>query len=296
MARTEVAAHARALELAAKANTCQACSSALHDVAAASEQRATLLGGMWDPWGDATTDGLQQPQDAADAPVDIASFVSWLEASARRDLLAATDADVVEPEEASAMVRLALGRHQDATHLAGIYGVDVTTGAANVNTTVARAKVLNDLGGGTSDGGWALADDSFAQLSPSPLEQDNQADEALASTITSWDCIAQHVPARELADETIPNGESIGDALLARSLVYLTQGATDRRLYRCQISDTSPTGLAATVLDADLALFTSSSTPVRQIGAQALLEDLAVWSPYMDEVLASRSFTLIEGE
>jgi hypothetical protein len=155
-ARSETAAQARAKSLSAKATACESCRKVLDGIASDSTARLEALGGVWDPWNGATPEGAESPAAVADAPLEVGEFATWMALSARRDLVAAADADIAGPD-ARLLASAALGRLASAQHLADTYDVDLAAGVEQVGILDSRlAQVLDQSG--TEDGGWGLED------------------------------------------------------------------------------------------------------------------------------------------
>ncbi|GEM_PF-227750 len=155
-ARSESATRARAASLSAKATTCETCQEVLDGIASDSSARLEALGGVWDPWNGATPEGAQAPADVADAPVEVGEFATWMALSARRDLVAATDADIEGPD-ARLLASAALGRLASAQRLADTYDVDLAGGLEQVGVLDSRLVQVLDQSG-TEGGGWGLED------------------------------------------------------------------------------------------------------------------------------------------
>ncbi|MGO3796480.1 MAG: hypothetical protein ACTJGR_05095 [Pauljensenia sp.] len=155
-ARSETAAQARAKSLSAKATACESCREVLEGIASDSTARLEALGGVWDPWNGATPEGAESPAAVADAPLEVGEFATWMALSARRDLLAATDADIEGPD-ARLLASAALGRLASAQHLADTYDVDLAAGVEQVGLLDSRLSGVLEQSG-TEDGGWGLED------------------------------------------------------------------------------------------------------------------------------------------
>jgi len=155
-ARSESAARARATSLSAKATTCEPCQKVLDGIASDSSARLEALGGVWDPWNGTVPEGAQAPAAVADAPVEVGEFATWMALSARRDLVAATDADIEGPD-ARLLASAALGRLASAQRLADTYDHDLAGGMGKVSVLDSRLAELLDQSG-TEGGGWGLED------------------------------------------------------------------------------------------------------------------------------------------
>ena len=155
-ARSESAARARATSLSAKATTCEPCQKVLDGIASDSSARLEALRGVWDPWNGTVPEGAQAPAAVADAPVEVGEFATWMALSARRDLVAAPDADIEGPD-ARLLASAALGRLASAQRLADTYDLDLAGGMGKVSVLDSRLAELLDQSG-TEGGGWGLED------------------------------------------------------------------------------------------------------------------------------------------
>lgn len=293
-ARTESAAASRAESLAELATRCTDCRTTLEAVASDSTTRLAALGGVWDPWGGQTPEDAQSVAPVADAPMTPEVFISWLAATARRDLRSVSEDTSVDADDARTLASAAVGRLRSAQALAEVYDVSLDSGDSTLAVLTDR---LDALLGSDTTGGWSLADptaDGDAQsggdsptssASPgstadaddaSPLPSDDadvQASEQLAQAVRTWDCVAQTLPRAQVVDKTLDDASDTADVLLTRATAVLDTGVSDTRAQRCRLSDSDLGNLEDLLVSADLDLLTSDSATVRELGVRFVLED-----------------------
>lgn len=293
-ARTESAAASRAESLAELATRCTDCRTTLEAVASDSTTRLAALGGVWDPWGGGTPEDAQSVAPVADAPMTPEVFISWLAATARRDLRSVSEDTSVDADDARTLASAAVGRLRSAQALAEVYDVSLDSGDSTLAVLTDR---LDALLGSDTTGGWSLADptaDGDAQsggdsptssASPgstadaddaSPLPSDDadvQASEQLAQAVRTWDCVAQTLPRAQVVDKTLDDASDTADVLLTRATAVLDTGVSDTRAQRCRLSDSDLGNLEDLLVSADLDLLTSDSATVRELGVRFVLED-----------------------
>ena len=280
--RVDEAAGERARQLADKATACEECREALIELSEASDARVEALGGVWDPWEGQTPDGAEDPEPIADAPMEPHALVSWLAATATRDLTGVADDALVSGEDARMVGAVAAGRLASAIRLADAYGVELSDGDAEFRELATRLRDQMDRAG---EGwlGWGLGEDADPALTLDrtavPTDSaDAQASEELAGAVRTWDCVAQELVRLQVVDGAIDDATSRADVLLTRSSEVLGAGVADVREQRCRLAEPDGgfdvTALDALVLSADLDVLTSSSTTVRGVGAQLITEDV----------------------
>lgn len=290
-ARTESAAASRAQSLAALATGCAPCRATLESVAQDSRTRLEALGGVWDPWGGTTPEDAQSVAPVADAPMTPQAFISWMAASARRDLESVSTDTSVDADDARTLASAAVGRLRSAQALADTYGVTLDAGDTTVQELADRITTL--LGSDTT-GGWSLGgtsgdgdsqsggDTADASASPStgdgasPLpsqDADVQGSAELAQAVRTWDCVAQTLPRAQVVDKSLDDASAKADVLLTRATAVLDTGVADTRAQRCRLADSGLDDLEDLLISTDLDLFSSDSTTVRGLGMRFVLED-----------------------
>lgn len=299
-ARTESAAASRADSLAALATQCADCRTTLEAVAKDSRTRLGVLGGVWDPWGGDTPSDAQAPDPVADAPMTPQVFVSWLAATARRDLRSIAENPSVDADDARTLASAAVGRLRSAQALAEVYGVSTDAGDTMLEELNAR---LDAVAGTDTTRGWSLGGtpgDADAQSgggtaaspapsasqgdddgesdsdSASPLPSQNadvQTSAELAQAVRTWDCVAQTLPRAQVVDHSLDDASDKADLLLTRATAVLATGVADTRAQRCRLADSGLADLEDQLVAADLGLLTSDSGTVRGLGVRFVLED-----------------------
>lgn len=290
-ARTEDAAAERADSLARLATQCEECRAALTAVAKDSRTRLQALGGVWDPWGTTTPEGAESVDPVADAPMTPEVFVSWLAATAERDLRAVSTDTAVKADDARTLASAAVGRLRSAHTLASVYGVSLDAGDATLTELTDR---IDALLGADAPGGWSLGAGSGngdaqsgssaspspsapdASASPSSIPSENadvQRSEQLSGAVRTWDCVAQTLPRAQVVDKTLDDASDKADVLLARATAVLDSGVADTRAQRCRLKDSKLDHLGDLLVSADLELFTSDSATVRGLGMRFVTQD-----------------------
>lgn len=299
-ARTESAAAARADSLAALATQCADCRTTLEAVATDSRTRLGVLGGVWDPWGGDTPSDAQAPDPVADAPMTPQVFVSWLAATARRDLRLVAEDPSVDADDARTLASAAVGRLRSAQALAAVYDVSTNAGDTmleELNDRLDAVAGTDTTGGWSLSGTWGAADAQSggnAPASPAPSasqgDGDSQSDSdsasplpsqnadvqtsaELAQAVRTWDCVAQTLPRAQVVDHSLDDASDKADLLLTRATAVLATGVADTRAQRCRLADSKLADLEDQLVAADLGLLTSDSGTVRGLGVRFVLED-----------------------
>ena len=273
--RTDAAAQVRAEELVLKATSCPPCQSVLASVATDSQVRVEALGGLWDPWEGATPEGAQAPEIVADAPMEPAAFVSWLAASAERDLKAVAADESIPGEDARMIASVAAGRLASAHLLGQAYGMDVYGARDQVAQLATRLNELLEENEQKS-GGWSLDPALVGEPEPVALPVDSalfQASAEAASAVKTWDCVAQTLPQSQV-EGLVEDSTTRADLLLVRAASFLEAGVADTRQQRCQLDVADVTTLESWLISADLDLFVSGQTEVRTVGIDVVREDI----------------------
>ncbi|QPK81822.1 hypothetical protein G7Y41_03085 [Schaalia sp. ZJ405] len=310
-ARTEIALSERVTELSSlvDAKRCATCADALSTVSDGAHDRLQALGGA----GEAAANNAVP---LADAPEKISGIVSWMIATAQRDLSHAADPSIANAEQALALTRIALDRHRAAKELAAAYTLDTDAGIPEVSAIASRMDLISQ--GIPTTFTWLLnADDVKKQSVLPPVDLAKSAQSLADSTelsqaISVWDCVAQTTPqslrtslseaeggaSDPAVSSTASQANALMDHLLTRSASYLEAGAADSRTLRCSAGslltdgestaadshDESESAVRATLarkaLDADLSLLSSDVADIRLIGIRCALEDMDLWSAF----------------
>lgn len=192
---------------------CESCPQLLESLAERSQERARVLGGMWDPWPEGV------PSDAPTAP-GLASPYTDAHIIARQAVEVGLDdlrtaATLEELDDRVALSSVALGRVSDGIRLARILSVSEGEVQSWFNGTLEH---VDDPG--------------------TPLSETEQAD--LADAVRGWDCGAQLLPlytAGPDTDEGPTTAERVGmqqsEELLRLTTAVLAHNVPDKRLSSC---------------------------------------------------------------
>lgn len=209
--------------LAKPGDDCTACMAFAASLSEKSKQRADLLGGLWDPWGQDAPEGAPLPDPVPPASTTWAELTDFIISTATSDLAAASDLDTEEDRLAAASV--AAGRLADGLKLARLLEVEPSlpafaAPAAEPRQDVARRSDLKNLG----------------------------------ELAAQWDCAAQWIAYYGAGDDSDgPSATEVAARTQVEDLVAFSQrainaGAPDKRTVSClaPANDGRVTGLTRT--------------------------------------------------
>lgn len=296
-ARTEAAAAQRAEILAQNASSCPQCADALAKVSQDSSTRLDAIGGVWDPWQADTPDNAEDVPPLTQAPVTVEGFTSWLAQTARRDLAIAADPQQTSAADSRAFAGVALGRYQSALQLADAYGISLDSDSQGVTDLADRLEQIAGNGSRAALVSWGLDSRTLADaplLASADLTQDAEAvaqSVEFSDAVSTWDCVAQSLPAAQLVSGSVADASMLADRLLARVDSYLAAGVSDTRSLRCTIDSSSATAIASALVGADVRALSSDDAQIRLVGAAEALADLDTWVPRSADIGALGPFT-----
>ncbi|MDO5048918.1 MAG: hypothetical protein Q4D87_03445 [Actinomycetaceae bacterium] len=216
---------------------CDKCAALAEAIDTHSQERADLLGGLWEPWDAGVPEGAPTPPPVP-APVGTwAELAQFLVESGVDDLNASVQ---LEGDDRLSVASVAAGRIADGFELAraaGLSDADTSawfTGSSNSADATDSPDATNSSNATHSANSPEVTDS--ADASASDLSED--AVDALANAVRQWDCAAQLIPfytasENQKASAVESRGRAQVQQLLNLSVLVLASDVPDRRVPSC---------------------------------------------------------------
>lgn len=230
---------------------CKDCESMSEILGEHSTQRAEILGGLWDPWGDDVPADAPMPPSVPEASKTWDELAQTMVKTALVDF--GTAAQLQDETDRLAASSVAVGRMGDGIRLARAAGIE----SSEVDSWMAPVDQLS--------------------VTDTQLTADMEQD--LAASVQQWDCAAQLIPLYTASqdEDTTAAKELTGRAqvedLLTASTQVLSAGVPDQRSQSCVGSfESSPAG--------------QGDDPLTQVENQLIATNLTLYAKYPDLYLS----------
>lgn len=298
VARSESAIANASQSLVILATECDLCREVLQENAETASERLSALGGLWQPWPDATESELSElpmPDPVGEAPTRPALLVAFMLLTAQNQLAELPAVDGLSGAEASVIASTLAGRILAARTLAGFYDVDITQ-ISKMLPEGALAGSVPSLTQPDADSPLPeetpTADQSGnGQQSGSTHSGDTPNTEARAAYHT-FECATTTLSFTDLVTTNPQMEATIFDAITERLVVLDTQGVEPDRELRCVLDTTNTNELMAAIVGADLQLVQSLEPPLQELGLTYLQADILRWRTIGTPPLVTPGLTL----
>ena len=284
LATTELAIGERLALFTSLATDCRDCAASLLDATAESALRLEVLGGSWQPWGEAgLTDwaGLEfeLPTQPVPPPFTVAGTAAYMLATSRDQLSLLAGATTVTGERASDFGRVAAGRILSALALAAGFDFSAKSALADLSEQAFPQFELVSVGFPTSDVDSPGTDGTHGPGKEGEEREETQAGAASDElALVTLDCLSQSL-VRGLRDVESEDPEfkeqlDFAASLQNRTVLLAASGVPDQREPRCQITEPADVSQARlSVLEVDLVLLASEREAVKAAAAQWTFDD-----------------------